>query len=140
MSFVFVRYSHAADLPTTGYIYFYLFWRERITKQRPNIKKNKVYGRWSTIASPYVHCRVDSTTFTMGNPMPESTLSLCQSRPYPYARVDLIPMPESTLSPSQGLWIWPLVYPPWTSQNIDNCFKCRLCWEGTVSCCPSCRR
>jgi hypothetical protein len=26
----------------------------------------------------------------------------------PYARVDLNPMPESTLSPSQGLWIWPL--------------------------------
>jgi hypothetical protein len=26
----------------------------------------------------------------------------------PYARVDLIPMPESTLYPSQGLWIWPL--------------------------------
>ncbi len=26
----------------------------------------------------------------------------------PYARVDLLnPMPESTLSPSQGLWIWP---------------------------------
>ncbi len=24
----------------------------------------------------------------------------------PYARVDLNPMPESTLSPSQGLWIW----------------------------------
>jgi len=27
----------------------------------------------------------------------------------PYARVDLNPAPESTLSPSQGLWIWPLV-------------------------------
>jgi hypothetical protein len=26
----------------------------------------------------------------------------------PYARVDLNPMPESTLSPSQGLRIWPL--------------------------------
>jgi hypothetical protein len=25
----------------------------------------------------------------------------------PYARVDLNPMPESTLSPNQGLWIWP---------------------------------
>jgi hypothetical protein len=30
---------------------------------------------------------------TMGNPIPESTLTLCQSRLYP---------------PSQGLWIWPL--------------------------------
>ncbi len=26
----------------------------------------------------------------------------------PYASVDLNPMPESTLSPSQGLGIWPL--------------------------------
>jgi hypothetical protein len=28
----------------------------------------------------YVHSRVDFNTFTMGNPMPESTLTLCQSR------------------------------------------------------------
>ncbi len=27
----------------------------------------------------------------------------------PYARVDFNPMPESTLSPSQGLWIQPLI-------------------------------
>ncbi len=26
----------------------------------------------------------------------------------PYASVDLNSVPESTLSPSQGLWIWPL--------------------------------
>ncbi len=32
--------------------------------------------------------RVDSNTFTMGGH----------------------PMPKSTLSPSQGLWIWPLLY------------------------------
>ncbi len=42
--------------------------------------------------------RVDSSTFTVGNPMPESTLTLCQSHPYLYARSDLNPMPESTLS------------------------------------------
>jgi hypothetical protein len=41
-----------------------------------------------TISSPYVNSRVDSNTFTMGNPMP-----------------------ESTLSPSQGLWIWPQFAP-----------------------------
>jgi hypothetical protein len=41
------------------------------------------------------------------------TLSPLQSRlqhiyhVQPYARVDLNPMPESTLSPSQGVWIWP---------------------------------
>jgi hypothetical protein len=36
------------------------------------------YGVWDpmpelTIDSPYVHSRVDSNTFTMSNPMPEST-------------------------------------------------------------------
>jgi len=39
-----------------------------------------------TITSPYAHSRVDFNTFTMailGNPMPESTLILCQSRLYP---------------------------------------------------------
>jgi hypothetical protein len=40
-----------------------------------------------TITSPYVHSRIDSNTFTMGNPVPESTC-----RPKHYAR-------ESTLSP-----------------------------------------
>ncbi len=35
----------------------------------------------------YVYSRVDSNTFTMGNPMPESTLSPCQR---------------------QGRWIWSL--------------------------------
>jgi hypothetical protein len=30
--------------------------------------------------------RVDSNTFTMGNPMPEATLTLCQSRLYPPVR------------------------------------------------------
>jgi hypothetical protein len=37
-----------------------------------------------TITPPYVYSRVDSSAFNMGNPMP-----------------------ESTLFPSQGLWIWP---------------------------------
>jgi hypothetical protein len=52
-----------------------------------------------TITSPYVHTKVDSNTFTMGlgNPMPDST--------QPYAKVDLNPMPESTLSFSQGLYL-----------------------------------
>jgi len=62
---------------------------------RPNPKKNMVYGTWDpmpafTITSPYVHSRVDSNAVTMRqhyarvdlNPMPESTLTLCQSRPY----------------------------------------------------------
>ncbi len=54
------------------------------------------YGVWDpmpelTIISLYVDARVDSDTFTMGIGQP-------------YARVDLDPMPESTLSPSQGTW------------------------------------
>jgi hypothetical protein len=32
--------------------------------------------------TPFVHSTVDSTTFTMDNPMPESTLTLCQIRLY----------------------------------------------------------
>jgi hypothetical protein len=31
---------------------------------------------------PYIHYRVDSNTFTMGNSMPESTFTVCQSRLY----------------------------------------------------------
>ena len=68
---------------------------------RPNPKKNMVYGtRWDsmpelTITSPYVHSRVDSGHIYHGQP---------------YARVDLNPMSESTLSSSQGLWIWRLFH------------------------------
>jgi hypothetical protein len=47
----------------------------------------------------------------------DKSLTLCplQSRlqhiyhGQPYVRVDLNTMPESTLSPSQRLWMWPLV-------------------------------
>ncbi len=34
------------------------------------------------ITSPYFHSKDDSNTFTMGSPMLESTLTLCQSRLY----------------------------------------------------------
>ncbi len=68
-------------------------------KQRPNPKKNMV------ITLPYVHSRVDSNTFTMGG--------------QPYARVGLNPVPKSTLSPSQGLWIWPL-YPSTARHCVDD--------------------
>jgi len=65
--------------------------------RRPYPKKNIVYG-WDpmpemTINSPFVHSRVDPNTFTMGNPMPESTIT---------------PMPESTLSLFQS-WLYPPV-------------------------------
>jgi hypothetical protein len=43
------------------------------------------YARADFITSPYVDTRVDSKTFTMGNPMPESALTL-------HAKVDFIPL------------------------------------------------
>ncbi len=46
-----------------------------------------------TITSPYVHSRVDSIHIYHGQP---------------YSRVDFNPRPEWTISPSQGLRIWPL--------------------------------
>ncbi len=51
----------------------------------------ELHGGWDpmpevTITSPCVNSRVDSNTFTLGNPMPESTLTLCQSRLYPPVR------------------------------------------------------
>ncbi len=57
--------------------------------QRPNPKKNMVYGTLLYHAGAdynlnlNVHSRVDSNTFTMGNPMPKSTLTPCRSRLYP---------------------------------------------------------
>ncbi len=50
-----------------------------------------------TITSPFVHFRVDSKTFTMSSPN---------------ARVDLNPLPESTLSSRQGIRICPLAINP----------------------------
>jgi hypothetical protein len=41
--------------------------------------KEKLGVRELTMTSPYADSRVDSDTFTMGNPMPESTLILSQS-------------------------------------------------------------
>jgi hypothetical protein len=59
----------------------------------PEAESKEKHGVWDpmpelTITSPYVHSRVDYNAFTMdiGNPMPESTLTLCQSRLYPLVR------------------------------------------------------
>jgi hypothetical protein len=77
------------------------------------------HGVWDpmpglTITSPYVHSRVDSSTFTMDNPMPELTLTLCQ---------------KSTLSPTQGLGIWPLLT-RFNMKKIKNtaAFRSRTLW------------
>ncbi len=57
------------------------------TRSRLEAESKEKHGVWdpNPITSPYVHSRVDSNTFTIGNPMPDSTLTLCQSR------VDFIP-------------------------------------------------
>jgi hypothetical protein len=55
-------------------------------QQRPNPKKHGVWDPMQlelTITPPFVKSRVDSNTCTMGNPLPESTLTLCQSQLYP---------------------------------------------------------
>jgi hypothetical protein len=39
-----------------------------------------------TITSTYVHSKAHCNTFTMGNPVPQSTITLCQSRLYPPVR------------------------------------------------------
>jgi hypothetical protein len=89
-------------LQRLGYIHFLYTenglsqWTQSHLHIEAEYKKNTVYGALMpelNITSPYVHSRVDSKTFTMSNP---------------HARVDLNPMPESTLSPCQGLRIWPL--------------------------------
>ncbi len=61
-----------------------------MTYRWPGGRIQRKHGVWDltselTITSPYVHYKVESNTFPMGNP----TL-------------------ESTLIPSRGLWIWPL--------------------------------
>jgi hypothetical protein len=61
------------------------------TQLRTEAESKEKHGVWDpipelTLTSSYVHSRVDSNTFTVGNPMPESTLTLCHSRLYPPVR------------------------------------------------------
>ncbi len=61
--------------------------------ERPEAESKEKHGVWDlmpelTTTSPYVPSRVHYNTFTMGNPMPESTLTQgqAQSRLYPPVR------------------------------------------------------
>jgi hypothetical protein len=68
-----------------------LYWTPAALGFLPEAESKEKHGVWDpvpelTITSPFVHFRVYSNTFTMGNPKPESTLNLCQSRLYPPAR------------------------------------------------------
>jgi len=55
--------------------------------RRVSLQEHGVWGLMPELTKPssYVDSRVDSSTFTMGNPMPESTLTL-------HAKVDFIPL------------------------------------------------
>jgi hypothetical protein len=75
------------------------------------------HGVWDPMpelaaTSPYVHSRVDSQNIYHGQP---------------YATVEMNPMPVSTLSPSQGLWIWPL------GPFQDRCFFKKMYLYSTCS-------
>ncbi len=90
---MFVRYSQLVFQLLAAIPRLYLFWwgkkllrRGRIQRQTWCMGDGTLCRSLLNIASPYVHSRVDSNTFTMGNPMPESTLSLCQSRLFPPVR------------------------------------------------------
>jgi hypothetical protein len=67
---------------------------EAESKQKHGVWDRPDPMRELTVTSPYVHYRLDNKTFTIGNPVS-----------------------ESTLSPSQGLRIWPLNSAPDHSPN-----------------------
>jgi len=90
-------WSQFISLPSTSQIFiiFFIFYISYFfspfTLTSEAESKEKTWCVWDpmpelTITSPYAHSRFDSNTFTMGSPMPESTLTLCQSRLYPLVR------------------------------------------------------
>jgi hypothetical protein len=87
----------AGDPPSSG----------RQDTQRPNSKKNIVNGTYAGVVYNLTLCPLST---------PESTPTHVHGNGQPYARVDLNPIPESTLSPSQGLRIWP--------QEMNNFTRC----------------
>jgi hypothetical protein len=64
-----------------------------LINQRLYSKRNMVYGTLCLMSTP------------------QSQLQY-MNHGQPYTRVDLNPTPESTLSPSQGLWTWARKYLP----------------------------
>ncbi len=73
------------------------------------------HGVWDTmleltITSPYVDFRVDSNTCTIGDPMPETTLTLCQ--------VNFIPQSGTKyLASVQKSWVHKSIKPDQTSNS-----------------------
>ncbi len=83
-SAVFFVHTRALKLCTLYIMYF----TDRLTR---GLMQRKTWCIWPYAGADYnltlhVYPRVDSNTFTMGNPMPESTLTLCKSRLYPLVR------------------------------------------------------
>ncbi len=76
------------------------------------------------LTSLYVYSRVDSNTFTMGighwatNPMPESTLTLCQSRLYPSGTLDLAS--DMRMGLVRRWIIVRVCLPPWTQMGEEQ--------------------
>ncbi len=65
--------------------------RPHCSGRHPEAESKEKHGVWDplpelTITSPFVDSRADSNTYTMGKPMPESTLTPCQSRLCPQVR------------------------------------------------------
>jgi hypothetical protein len=86
--------------------------------------KGRILGKtWGmpelTKTSPYVHSRVDSNTFTMGNPMPESNV--------PYGRVDFIPQ-SGTLELASVLEFLNNLWGPGTEKDRVAVPGCQ-CWN-----------
>jgi hypothetical protein len=80
-------------MTTSTHIFLAVYFLRGVKQQTvtAEAESKEKHGVWDpmpgvTITSLYVHSRVDANTFTMGNPMPESTLTLCQSQLYPPVR------------------------------------------------------
>ncbi len=73
--------------------------KNRHPNQRPNPKKTWCLGLYAG----------DDYNLTLCPNCPLQSLFQHMYHGQPYTRVDLNPMPESALSPSQGLRIWPLL-------------------------------
>ncbi len=86
--------------------------RIRIRIHNTEVESQEKLGVWDHMPeltiTRHVHSRVDSNTFTMGNHMP-----------------------GSTLSPSQGIWIWPLL--SMLDQRCENDVKTEKAFRFLVA-------
>ncbi len=87
-----------------------------------------------TITSPYADSRVGSNTFTMGNPMPESTLILSQSWLYPPVRDKEFSLKTSSATKTWARDSWQLrICTNMTRKNqyIKKCKHTYIIWYST---------